>query len=319
MLIKLTRNRLNSSVGQPTAYGGSKAITIMMRAQGLFHYPGLIVLVLLLVTMTACMDHHSVNSGLSTLSTTVPYSGGETACDHPFFPFRTGAYWRYEIDSYPHYERISYYTLTGSSIHWQVTGIQDGSGDTTAAVSRSLVLQPTDAGYTLFTSTHPYLVQCDASGIAPLVDSLNYSSNFDPLLPVERTLHLPAAELLQQGYSWEGSSYEIGVGGGMNSVVYHWNEAYAVTAAEPVALNGHVYDGLQITKIFTNYIEGRPYIAIGDSVNELIEGTVVFTLARGVGVVQATTTYTLLDLTEPSAKPSSPQVNEINLTEFYMP
>lgn len=281
----------------------------MMGKRGVFRYLSLILPVLLLAATTACRSRHLASSTPSTLPAAVPYSGGETGCDHPFFPLRSGAYWEYE-------------TTAGSVISWHVTDIEDDSSGATATVSRVLDFQSPDAPSPI---PYPLTMQCDASGLAPFVETSPYIGFPYPvssMLLVERTLHLPAVELLQPGYSWEGNSYEMGEGGGMNDVVNVWTEAYTVTAAEPVILDGQMYDGLQITKEFANRASGSPYIAIRKhKVDILTEGTVVFTLARGIGVVQATTTYREQDMMDEQAQstPTSARVNQINLIKFNIP
>lgn len=254
----------------------------------------------LIVLLPACCAPPRAEPDPTAIPTAEPYDGGESKCDHPFFPMKAGSYWEFET------------TGTGfETIRWEVTRMELTTNTATAVMSRL---------YDSFSSL--YTIDCSPSGIVPLVTTnptIGPPSPVYPRLLVERTLHLPPVALLQPGYSWDGNSYEIGEGGGMNGIVHVWTETYRVVGTDPVLVDGLAYQGLQIIKTFEERATGEPYIPINYRVDVKTEGEIAFTLARGVGVVKAVTTARQTDvhgLTQPTP---GQWVAEVTLIDYSIP
>ncbi len=197
--------------------------------------------------------------------------GGLNACDHPYFPMRTGATWTYSTE--------------GGPMTWTVTGV---SGDTTSA---SADMTADFSGQV----TSNWHWQCDAGGLVSYEfgnlsgASLGQIASYQ-LISSSGTF-LPPADLLVPGYSWS-NNYELemtltvpGVPEGMSGTTASSVE-YTVTGAEPVTVGDQTYDGLQVSQSGTFTMEFQVPGAPTQPTTVEVSGTIVF--AKGVGVVRTT-------------------------------
>lgn len=198
--------------------------------------------------------------------------GGQTACDHPYFPIRAGATWTYSTSQ--------------GSMTWTVDSV---SGDTTSAVA--VVIADFGSGQVT------YHWQCDANGLTSY-DFATFSASGIGQIATSEVLNtsgvwLPAAGLLAPGYSWSSSfqrkiTLTIEGGGGDVEGTSDSSRSSTVTSADPVSVGGQTYDGLQISGSETITIQMQ---AQGISVPATTStNTSSMVLARDVGIVSSTST-----------------------------
>ena len=193
---------------------------------------------------------------------------GQTACDHPYLPMRSGATWTYSTES--------------GATTWTVSNV---TGDTASATAELRV----DFGSGQVT----WHFQCDANGITSFDFGSISSSELGQFaimnVKSQSGVFLPPPELLAPGYGWSNTyelEIEINTGDQKASGTNSRSEQSSVTGAEAVTIGGQAHDGLQISRRGTSTLQlqfpgvSTPPIATSDT------GTM--TLARGVGIVQTT-------------------------------
>ncbi|HLE26851.1 MAG TPA: FecR family protein [Anaerolineales bacterium] len=197
-----------------------------------------------------------------------PVGGGQTACDHPYFPLRSGATWNYSTESGP--------TI------WTVGNVSGDANSATAEIT-----------FAFGSGQVTWHFQCNTDGIASYDFGVISSGELGQFAVLNVTsasgVFLPAAELLVPGYTWNNdytTEIEFGVGDQTASGTSARSDQFSVTGAEPVAVGGQTFDGLQLSRSGTSstqvVVQGvsAPPIQMSDS------GTLA--LARGVGIVQTT-------------------------------
>lgn len=202
-------------------------------------------------------------------------SGGLTACDHPYFPMRSGASWTY--------------TTSSGTMTWSITSV---TGDTNSAAAVMIAdISTTSGGITV-----TYNWQCDAGGLNSYDFGQLSTSQFGQIASYELGDHsgtfLPPADVLVPGYSWT-NTYTMKMSftapgaenmAGTTSV----SDTYSVTGAEPVTFGGQTYDGLQISE--SGSTDTQITLSGVEAPATHIDSTGAFVLARGVGIVHWTST-----------------------------
>ncbi len=194
--------------------------------------------------------------------------GGQTACDHPYLPLRSGATWTYSTENGP--------------TTWTVGSV---TGDATSASAEVAV----STGAVQLT----WHFQCDASGITSYDFGSISSSQSGVFIALKVTDHsgvlLPPVELLVPGYNWSNAyTLEIGFSGAGSKAggTSSRSEQYSVASANPVTVNGQSFDGLQLSLSGTSTIQISAGAQSAPPITTSDTGT--WTLARGVGIVQTT-------------------------------
>jgi hypothetical protein len=195
---------------------------------------------------------------------------GQTACDHPYFPLRAGATWTYSTPDGP--------------MTWTVDSV---SGDTTSAAAVMIA----DVSSVQIT----YHWQCDANGLVSYDfgslsgGGLGQFAAFEVL--GSSGVWLPAAELLAPGYSWS-HSYQlkmtiIAEGQTLDGTSENLRDS-TVVGAEPVAVGGQTYNGLQVSGASASVIQVQfPGVEVPATT---ANSTFTLALAQGVGLVSSSST-----------------------------
>jgi hypothetical protein len=191
----------------------------------------------------------------------------EHACDHPYFPLRTGASWTFDSTEGP--------------MTWTVTSA-GGSAD-----SASATMDISVAGVDLtvhWTCTPEGIVSYDFGSIS--------SSEFGAIATMNVVdtsgVWLPAADLLVPGYSWSNDFSTVvsaSAAGNSVDVTTATSESWTVTGTETVSVPDGTLDALRIDGTMTTSatMTGMP-IAIPDTTSNQ-----TFWFAEGVGPVRYTT------------------------------
>lgn len=226
----------------------------------------------------------------------------QSACDHPYFPLRTGATWTYRDRS------------NGSNIRWEVNEV---TGDLQSATARmtSFINNPGELSaegiridYTWQCTVGEGTVSFDYGSLSNLNTGLGELSLELVEMQGEGVM-FPPADLLAPGYSWTFSGqskfdFEMqGVGEAQGDLNYE--EVYSVLEALPVDVNGVTYDGLLIQRDFQGAITVTvSSLAVGGPQNlDMVTNSV---LARGVGFVTMDTQTNVGDA-------------GLELIDFYIP
>lgn len=201
--------------------------------------------------------------------------GGQTACDHPYFPMRSGATWTY--------------TTSSGTMTWSISSV---TGDTSSAAA----VMNTDISTSSGGVTITYNWQCDAGGLNSYDFGQLSTSQFGQIASYELAdnsgTFFPPADVLVPGYSWTNTytmKMTFTAPGAENMVgTTSVSDTYSVTGAEPVTFGGQTYDGLQISgsgstdiQITVPGVEAPP---------THVDSRSTFVLARGVGIVHMTST-----------------------------
>lgn len=211
-------------------------------------------------------------------ATPTPPSGvgvGATACDHPYFPIRSGASWSYSNDA--------------GGFTWNVTSV---TGDTTNATA--------DMMYTISDLTGVYNWLCDSTGLVSYQfggGGINLAGQ-GQIATFEVTeqsgVLLPAMELLIPGYAWEQAytlQYEFTIEGNAFPTTHSVMESYRVAGVEPVTFNGQTYEGLQIESVSTSITDIAVAVPGGGGSRPITtQSTNRLVFARGVGLISMTST-----------------------------
>jgi hypothetical protein len=221
-------------------------------------------------------------------------------CDHAYLPLQPGNYWVYEDKEAPLNQRsftLKEHTFRRDATRcggldcgrlegvWIVDQVDEGIGDTVSTVFTTAEVVERSQFY-----SYSVPFQCDEAGlsVAQSAGTGLFRPFADDFLGVY-FLHLSAEPQLTVGNFWDGDSYQdVKRGGGMSSIHETQSETYTVIARDPITINGQRYEGLQIAKTFTTTQTGCAYIAVcsDPQSKSTVKGTVNFTLARGIGIVQ---------------------------------
>lgn len=198
-------------------------------------------------------------------------SAGVTACDHPYFPIRTGASWSYTGDT--------------GGFTWSVGSVQ---GDTASATA--------DMAFTAGDLSGTYHWLCDSTGLVSYQfggGGFSFAGQ-GQIATFEVTEHsgvlLPPADLLVPGYAWEEAytlQYNFTIEGNTFSSSTSVAESYQVVGTEPVTFNGETYEGLQIEGASTMTMN----VAVpggGGSQPITTQSSFRWVLARGIGMISLT-------------------------------
>ncbi len=215
-------------------------------------------------------------AGFLALPTPTPTGGGGlSACDHPYFPMRPGATWAY--------------TISGGTMTWSVASV---TGDTSSAAAVMNADISTSSGGVALT----YNWQCDAGGLTSYDFGSLSTTQFGQIASYDVTDHsgafFPPADVLVPGYSWTNTytmKMTFTAAGAENMTgTTSVSDTYTVTGAEPVTFGGQTYDGLQISESGSTDIQiTLPGV---EAPPTHIDSTGTFVLARGVGIVNWTST-----------------------------
>lgn len=202
-------------------------------------------------------------------------SVGATACDHPYFPLRSGASWSYSSEN--------------GGFTWNVTSV---TGDTSSATA--------DMAYTMSDLSGVYTWLCNSTGLVSYQfgsGGINFAGQGQiATFEVSDTsgVLLPTADLLTPGYAWEHAytlQYNFTIEGNSFSAVHSLATSYQVVSVESVTFNGQAYDGLQIESSSTSTMEMAVAVPGGigsQPITTQSTGRMVF--ARGVGLISMTST-----------------------------
>jgi hypothetical protein len=199
-----------------------------------------------------------------------PEPGGFTsahACDHPYFPLRTGATWTY--------------AGTEGTLNWNVTS----AGGSAEAASATMDFSFPEGSTTVHWG-------CGPDGITSYDFGSFSGVGLDGAVSFEVVdsagAWLPAPELMVPGYSWS-NAYTMNVTSAMEgasfSVSAATSESWSVTNSETVSFGGETFDAIRIdgTSTTTTTAAGLP-IPI-----PTMTSSQTFWLVEGVGVVRYTT------------------------------
>lgn len=205
---------------------------------------------------------------------TPPGGVGVTACDHPYFPIRTGASWSYTADF--------------GSYTWNVNSV---AGDTASATA--------EMSYTMTDISGVYDWLCDSTGLVSYQfgGGVNFSGQgqIATFEVIEASgVFLPSADLLVPGYAWERAytlQYEFTIEGTTFPSTMAVTENFSVVGNEPVTFNGETYPGLQIQSTSVTNISiavSAPGGVGSQPITSQASNFLVY--ARGVGIVSSTST-----------------------------
>lgn len=152
----------------------------------------------------------------------------ETACDHPYFPMRTGANWSY--------------AATEGTLTWSIS---DASGSTDSASAVMEIVFPEGSMTTHWTCTPAGIVSYDFGSIS--------AGGMDAVVSMEVSdssgVWLPAAELLTPGYSWTNqytttvSASALGADVDITSTT---DETLTVAGTETVSVPAGTFEALRV-------------------------------------------------------------------------
>jgi hypothetical protein len=199
----------------------------------------------------------------ATLGAPIPGSMGQTACDNPYFPMRTGATWSFAGDDGP--------------ATWTVTGV---TGDSTSA---DATMQVTASGNTSTQHWH-----CSTDGL----DSYDFGLASLPAggPDFSETDHsgtwLPPVGRLFVGVTWDNSYTFKGTDTSSGITVMSINtQHFTLIGLEPHDVHGQTIDSLHIETTGTSRVEASG-IATHD-----FPTRATYILARGVGPVLFTVSF----------------------------
>jgi hypothetical protein len=203
---------------------------------------------------------------------TPPGGVGVTACDHPYFPIRTGASWSY--------------TSNFGGNTWNVNRV---SGDTSSATA--------EMGYTMTDISGVYDWLCDTTGLVSYQfgGGVNFAGQGQVVTfeVIESSgVFLPPADVLVPGYTWERTytlQYELTIEGNTFPSTIAVAESFSVVGNDPVTFNGETYPGLQVQSSSSTTLD-IAFAAPGGGGSQPIttQASNSLVYARGVGIVSST-------------------------------
>ncbi len=188
---------------------------------------------------------------------------GQTACDNPYFPMRTGATWTFATDN--------------GAVTWTVTGV---TGDTTTADS-VMVFKTTDL-------TGTYHWHCTPDGLVSYdFSSLNGSSG---TVSFNLTNHsgtwLPQADKLVPGAAWDNAYTLQGTDSSSGTSFSNTQtQHFTLVGIEPHDVLGKTLDALHIETTGTSSFSATGAGALSYPIAS------TYIMARGVGPVQIESKY----------------------------
>ncbi len=187
---------------------------------------------------------------------------GQTACDHPYWPMRTGSTWTFSSDT--------------GSMTWTVTGVTGDQNDANATmefkvadVTGTYHWHCTPAGIVSYDFGN---LSTSAGGVAVNFNVTNQSGVF--LIP---------ADQLTQGAQWDAAYSLVSSAQGVtvsDDVAQH----FTVAGTESVTAAGETHDALRINTTTTINIKAG-------GVTTAANGTATYYLVRGIGPVQFTSQF----------------------------
>jgi hypothetical protein len=186
------------------------------------------------------------------------------ACDHPYFPLRTGATWSYSSSDGP--------------MTWNVTSASGSAASASATMGFS---------FSDFTSTVHW--GCGPEGITSYDFGSFSGAGFDDAVSFEVVdssgSWFPAPELMVPGYSWS-NAYTINVASDFEGVSFNMSTAtsqsWTVTGRETVSFGGEERDALRIDGTSTTTTTAADFpIPIPTMTNNE-----TFWMVEGVGIVR---------------------------------
>jgi hypothetical protein len=184
---------------------------------------------------------------------------GQTLCDHPYFPMRTGASWVFSSDAGP--------------ITWKVSGV---TGDATEAIAA----MPFQIG----TQTGTYHWHCTADGLQSYdFNNLSMANGTAVQVTQHSGALLPPADKLVAGASWDYSYTLVGNVAG-SAVTQTFNAHDSLVGVAPHDVAGKTMDALHIESTGTMDIQNAS--SLGGS----LPTSATYYLVRGIGPVEITYT-----------------------------
>ena len=226
----------------------------------------------------------------------MPSSEGQMPCDHPYFPIRPGAYWRYSLSMIAcdgDCEDL------GPELEWRAIDIQ-GTTDRANAT----ILQ--DWG----TITSIFTTDCDDRSVTtplPLP-----SPGYPPC-----GLFLNHVDLLVPGYSWNGPAESSR--GSVGGVAY--SSAHTVTASSLSMIAGQRVNTLHISRVHhVDLLPGLGGVTFYNRDTVHTTQTSTIDLVRGIGIVRMTTTINRSAQMYPDPNPTLTSATLVaELTEYHIP
>jgi hypothetical protein len=165
---------------------------------------------------------------------------GETACDHPYFPMRTGATWTYRLSDAGE-------TMT---MIWTVTGVTGDRNNAEATIR---------AEFDGFTTTYTW--QCTPEGIVSFdfhafnfdefefeMEDMSYSTEFSD----QSGVTLPAPGQMRQGFSWNnGFTMRTTIAMAGLALTYDFtnSESFTITGEESVTVPAGTFNALVVEMV----------------------------------------------------------------------
>ncbi len=194
-----------------------------------------------------------------------PAEGSETACDHPFFPLRSGSSW-------------SYSTTEGTST-WSV-GSASGTADSAQATMAISI--PEVAMTTHWDCTSEGIISYDFGNIT--VAEMGQIATMD--VTESSGVFLPAASLLAPGYSWSDNYslvMQITAEGVSVDMTMTAAETWTAAGMETVSVPAGTFEALRVDG--TENITMSGFMGM-EGVDTVVDAT--FWFAEGVGIVRYT-------------------------------
>jgi hypothetical protein len=187
----------------------------------------------------------------------------ETACDHPYFPLRTGSSWTYSTPQ--------------GSMAWSV-GSAGGSNDSAEA---TMEIALPEVSMTVHWS-------CGSAGIVSYDFGTLSAPGLGNVVKMEVVdssgAFLPAADLLAPGYSWP-NNYSVVMHVSQEGFAADWttavSETWTATGIESVTVPAGTFEALRV-----DGNESVSMTGLGQDVNATVSMT--YWYAKGVGVVRYT-------------------------------
>jgi hypothetical protein len=222
-------------------------------------------------------DAAALRGALTEIQTEVNHQAGEeppdlpppavaqTACDHPYFPLRTGSSWTYSTPQ--------------GNMTWSV-GSAGGTNDSAEA---TMEISMPEVSMTVHWN-------CSSAGIVSYdFGSLNapgYGNVVNMEVVDSSGAFVPAADLLMPGYSWP-DNYNVVMHFSQEGVALDWtttvSQTWTAVGIESVTVPAGTFEALRVDGDESAHMTG-----FGQDVSVTVSAT--YWYAKGVGVVRYTTT-----------------------------
>ncbi|MBW6475052.1 MAG: hypothetical protein K0B14_18140 [Anaerolineaceae bacterium] len=180
--------------------------------------------------------------------------GKESACDHPYFPMREGASWVYyepEEDYYHFWEVVS---VEGDSQN--ATALMTSHIGQFSELTEELKQTAIKIEYNWVCTAAEGIVSFDLAVLEiPNIEDQEFEMTMT-FVDGEGVM-LPAADLLEPGYSWEMSvQMNFSMPAMMNAEgTMTFVDYYTVVTKDPVEFNGQTFEGIQYEREFDSEME----------------------------------------------------------------